>query len=186
MQELPVTEAGALDRLKADIAHFARVQNAPVTAGFLVKLFCLTPGFGFVFRRRLSEAAVAVPVVGRLLRRWIWARTSVRYGSELAISTYIGGGLYVPHPYGIVVGHGRIGRNVTLLQDVTIGNLKGVDGQGAIISDGCYIGAGARILGDITLGEQAVIGANSVVRIDVPAGAVAAGVPATVRVKGTP
>jgi len=179
-----MTEAGVLDRLKADIAHFARAQNVPVTPGFLVKLFWLTPGFGFVFRRRLSEASVAVPVIGRLLRRWLWARTSVRYGSELAISTYIGGGLYVPHPYGIVVGHGRIGRNVTLLQDVTIGNLKGVDGQGTIVSDGCYIGAGAKILGDIALGEHAVIGANSVVRIDVPAGAIAAGVPATIRMKG--
>ena len=183
MLDAPPDREGALDRLKADIAHFARRQNAAITPSFLVKLFWLTPGFGFVFHRRLSEAMVAIPLIGRLLRRWLWARTCVRYGSELAIDTHIGGGLYIPHPYGIVVGHGRIGRDVTLLQDVTIGNLKGVDGQGAVIADGCYIGAGARILGDITLGENAVVGANSVVRTDVPAGAVAVGIPATIRIK---
>lgn len=170
----------ARDRFRADIAHFARRQEAHVTGGFVIKQLLLTPGFAFVFRRRLSEAVVAVPGIGRLLRRWIWARTCVRYGSELAISTEIGGGLYVPHPYGIVVGHGRIGRNVTLLQGVTIGNLSGTDGRGTIVEDGCYVGAGAKLLGDITLGAHAVIGANSVVRIDVPPGATAVGIPARI------
>ncbi len=175
-----VTQDGPFDRLRADISHFARRQNAVVSPGFLVRLFLLTPGFGFVLRRRLSEAAVAVPGIGRLLRRWIWARTCVRYGSELAISTPIGGGLYVPHPFGIIVGHGRIGRDVTLLQDVTIGNVAGIDGRGTIVADGCYIGAGAKVLGDITLGKQAVVGANSVVRINIPAGATAVGIPARI------
>lgn len=175
-----MTDDTAFGRLKDDIAHFACRQDSPVSIGFLVRLFLLTPGFGFVFRRRLSEAAVAVPGIGRLLRRWLWARSCVRYGSELAISTEIGGGLYVPHPFGIVVGHGRIGRNVTLLQGVTIGNLAGTDGRGAIVADGCYIGAGATLLGDISLGEDAVIGAGSVVLTDVPAGATAVGTPARI------
>jgi serine O-acetyltransferase len=175
----------ALERLKADISHFARRQKTPISIGFLFKLFLLTPGFGFVFRRRISEAVVTVPLIGRLLRRWIWARTCVRYGSELAISTEIGGGLYVPHPFGVVVGHGRIGVNVTLLQGVTIGNISGTDGTGTIIEDGCYIGAGAKLLGDITIGKNSVVGANSVVRIDVPAGATAVGIPARIIIPKT-
>ncbi len=173
-------QEGVGDRLWADIAHYARRQNSRISFGFLVKLFLLTPGFGFVFRRRLAEAAVAIPGVGRVLRRWIWARTCVRYGSELAISTEIGGGLYIPHPFGIVVGHGRIGKNVTLLQGVTIGNLKGIDGSGTILADDCYIGAGAKLLGDIAIGDHAIIGANSVVINDVPPGATVVGVPARI------
>jgi serine O-acetyltransferase len=172
----------ALDKLRADMSHFARRQEASISIGFLFKFFLLTPGFGFVFRRPISEAVVTVPLIGRLLRRWIWARTCVRYGAELAISTEIGGGLYVPHPFGVVVGHGRIGVNVTLLQGVTIGNISGRDGTGTgtIIEDGSYIGAGAKQLGNITIGQNSVIGANSVMRIYVPSGATAVDIPARI------
>ena len=62
---------------------------------------------------------------------------------------------------------------------VTIGGRSGISGV-PIIEDEVFIGAGAKILGDVTIGKGATIGANAVVLQSVPAGAVVAGVPARV------
>jgi len=170
----------ARDRLRADIANYAHQQRAEISPSFLFKLFFLTPGFSLVLGRRIQEGSVKIPFVGRGLRRLLWARSCIRHGCELAIGTPIGGGLYIPHPFAIVIGYGTIGRNVTILQGVTIGNRAGTDGSGTIIADGCYLGAGAKILGDVVVGENATVGANSVVLGDVPPGATAVGIPAKI------
>jgi tetrahydrodipicolinate N-succinyltransferase len=86
----------------------------------------------------------------------------------------------IPHPVGIVVGRGcLIGKNVTILQNVTLG-IRGWDERtdGPTIGDNVRICCGAIVLGDITLGDNSTIGANAVVLSDVPEGAVVAGVPA--------
>lgn len=79
---------------------------------------------------------------------------------------------------GVVI-HARaeIGNDCTLAQNVTIGRNPGHDGVPRL-GDRVYVGAGAVILGDIRVHDDAVIGANSVVNRDVPAGAIVAGVPA--------
>ena len=72
----------------------------------------------------------------------------------------------------------RIGDNVTITHHVTIG---GYQGSGLpVIGDNVYIGAGARILGGIKIGNNAKIGANAVVLIDVPENATAVGIPARI------
>ena len=73
----------------------------------------------------------------------------------------------------------RIGSNVTLVHGITIGmrNVRGFP----TIADDVFIGAGARVLGEIRVGEGAKIGANAVVLTDVPAGATAVGVPAEIK-----
>ena len=87
--------------------------------------------------------------------------------------------LKLPHPVGVV-----IHRNVTINQEcmimqlVTIGQLA--DGAVPSIGRGVYVGAGAKILGGITIGDHATIGANAVVLTDVPANATAVGVPARI------
>lgn len=83
---------------------------------------------------------------------------------------------------GIVV-HARcvIGNNVKISQNVTIGGRSGHLAV-PIIEDDVEIGAGACILGPVTIGRGAKIGANAVVLINVPAGAIAVGVPAKLRV----
>jgi serine O-acetyltransferase len=100
------------------------------------------------------------------------------HGLDIVPTVPIGGGLYLPHTVGTVVMAQSIGRNVTLVSNVTIGMRH----QAAfpIIGNDVYIGAGARVLGPITVGDGAVIGANAVVLCDVPPHATAVGVPARI------
>lgn len=113
-----------------------------------------------------------------VVRHRFW---SVVSGADIPINSKIGGGLLIPHPNGIVIHPGaEIGPNCLLFQQVTIG-----DAHGAVPRLGGHVdvGAGARLIGPITIGDHARIGANAVVTIDVPAGATAVGVPAKI-VKG--
>ncbi len=75
----------------------------------------------------------------------------------------------LPHPYGIVI-HSRalIGERVTIMQQVTIGGKDLGENVAPVIGDDVYIGAGARVLGAIRIGNGAMIGANAVVTRDVP------------------
>jgi serine O-acetyltransferase/putative colanic acid biosynthesis acetyltransferase WcaB len=84
------------------------------------------------------------------------------------------------HGVGLVVNDGaRIGSNVVLRHGVTIGN-SGKTDECPIIGDNVEIGAGAQLIGPISIGPGAIIGANAVVLTDVPAGAIAVGVPARI------
>ena len=84
--------------------------------------------------------------------------------------------LILPHPYGIVI-HSKtvLGNNVVLMQQSTIG-ARDVDDRAPVLGDEVFVGAGARILGGITIGERAKIGANAVVTKDVPADATVVGI----------
>jgi len=96
------------------------------------------------------------------------------------ISTRLPRGTSLPHPVGIVVGHGtEVGSNVTIRQNVTIGRPEPEPSAGyPNIADDVSIGAGSVVLGDIDLGEGCVVGANSVVLDDVRPGSTVAGSPA--------
>lgn len=100
------------------------------------------------------------------------------YGLDISPDIPIGGGLYIAHPVGTVVHAESIGRNCSIIAAVTIGMRN--KHEFPVLEDNVFIGAGARVLGGITLGENSVIGANAVVVKDVPAGATAVGIPAKV------
>ena len=88
----------------------------------------------------------------------------------------IGPGLRLPHPFGIVIGHGvRIGQGCTLLHNVTVQR-----GDGTTVGDHAVLTTGVTVLAGAHVGPGAVIGAHSVVRGAIPAGAVAVGAPARV------
>ena len=84
----------------------------------------------------------------------------------------------IPHPNGIVIhSAAKIGPNCLIFQQVTIGSAHGgVPALGGHVD----IGAGAKIIGAVRIGDHAKIGANAVVLIDVPAGATAVGTPARI------
>lgn len=102
-------------------------------------------------------------------------------GIELPCEARVGRRLRIEHFGGIIVsGDAVIGDDVVIRQGVTIG-LKRAHERGApVIGNRVDIGAGAKLLGAITIGDDAVIGANAVVIKDVPAGALAVGIPARI------
>jgi serine O-acetyltransferase len=109
--------------------------------------------------------------------KWRFRMWSVICGADIGLGANIGGGLLLPHPNGVVIhGSAVIGNNCRIMQQVTIGQLAADDVPK--IGNGVYIGAGAKVLGPIVVGDHAAIGANSVVLIDVPRAATAVGVPA--------
>jgi serine acetyltransferase len=141
--------------------------------------------------------AVAVARLGKLQRdsphRWVRAltrhvhrrlyrRVRNRYGIELPWTVELGRRAVFEHQGGIVIhGYAGIGDDCVIRQGVTIGNRRSeapydAPRLGARVS----VGAGAQILGDVRIGDDARIGANAVVLRDVPRGATAVGVPAEV------
>ena len=102
------------------------------------------------------------------------------YGIEIASTTKIGRRLSIPHQSGIVIHYrAEIGDDCHVLQNVTIG---AVPGQHEVpkIGNRVFISAGAVILGNVTVGDDAKIGPNAVVIANIPAGATATAVPARV------
>lgn len=104
------------------------------------------------------------------------------YGIELPFEAKVGRRVIVEHQGAIVVhGNSVIGDDCILRQGVTLGIRKMSDVNAApILGNGVDIGAGAKILGSVRIGNDAKIGANAVVLKDVPAHATAIGVPAQV------
>ena len=118
-------------------------------------------------------------LVLRRLARVRYEVLSVLTGCDVGINARFGSNLRLPHPVGVVI-HERavIGDDCMLMQQVTIGMLA--DHRVPTIGSRVYVGTGAKVLGGIQIGDDARIGANAVVLIDVPAGATAVGIPARI------
>lgn len=115
----------------------------------------------------------------QLYRKWAVLRYrfwSVVTGADIPLKTRIGGGLLMPHPNGIVIHPDVvIGPNCLLMQQVTLGfRGEGVPRLGGHVD----VGTGAKLLGKITLGDDAVVGACALVIADVAPGTTVFGVPA--------
>jgi serine O-acetyltransferase len=113
-------------------------------------------------------------------------RSAYRFtGAEIHPSARIGPGLRLAHPNGVVIGAGVvIDENVVIYQQVSLGGRRtgatGLEERYPHIGANCIIYAGAKVIGPVHVGAGAQVGANAVVLADVPAGAVAVGVPARV------
>ncbi len=117
------------------------------------------------------------------LARMVSQRARRKTGIEIHPGATIGEGLFIDHGMGIVIGEtAEIGNNVTLFHGVTLGGIGGEKGEKRhpTVGDDVLIGAGAKILGPITIGKGAKIGANAVVLEDVPAYTTAVGIPAKI------
>lgn len=128
-------------------------------------------------------------VAHRLYRaRWFLAARAVNHfvRATTAIDIHpgatIGRNFFIDHGFVVIGETAQIGDDVTIYQCVTLGGTSpdnGVAGKRhPTISDGAIIGSGAQVLGPITVGPRARVGANAVVTRDVPAGAVMVGIPA--------
>ncbi len=102
-------------------------------------------------------------------------------GASLSPQARIGRGLYVGHFGSIFIGATTIGENCTLSHEVTIGVAGRSDKRGLPqFGDRVFIGAGAKIIGPINIGNDVAVGANAVVTMDLPDCAVAVGIPAKI------
>lgn len=119
----------------------------------------------------------------RIIEKYLKKKQLKHYSCLISSDAIIGRHVRFPHPTGIVIGGGvQIGNFVDVYQHVTIGShgKKGLDMAYPIIEDNAKIFAGSTVIGGIVVGKKSVIGANSVVAINVPADGIAVGSPARV------
>lgn len=106
-------------------------------------------------------------------------------GVEIHPGAVLGRRLFIDHGMGVVIGEtAEVGEDVTIFHGTTLGGTSMTKGKRhPTVGDRVIIGAGAKVLGPINVGDDAKIGANAVVVKDVPDGSVALGVPASVKRK---
>jgi serine O-acetyltransferase len=111
---------------------------------------------------------------------YLQSRSSELFQVDINPATRIGKGVFIDHGTGIVIGETAvIGDDVSMLQGVTLGGTGAEQGdRHPKVGKGVLLGAGAKVLGNITIGDYAKVASGSVVLKPVPAGCTAAGVPA--------
>jgi len=159
--------------LSMDPAATSRIEVVLTYAGFHALLF---------YRLAHWMSKKRVPFVPRVLSQFARFIT----GIEIHPGAMIGSGLFIDHGMGVVIGETtEIGDNVTLFQGVTLGGTGKQRGKRhPTLGSHVVVGAGAKVLGPITIGDYVKIGANSVVLQDVPDHSTVVGIPGRiVRIK---
>lgn len=176
-QESAEAKPGAFSRMRADIRSvFERDPAARSTLEVLLSY----PGLHAVWGHRLSHWLWNHRQ--KLLARWFSQIMRGLTGIEIHPGATIGPEFFIDHGMGVVIGEtAEIGAQVTLYHGVTLGGTSLNKGKRhPTLEDNVVVGAGAKILGAITIGENSRIGANAVVVKSVPPNAVVVGVPGQV------
>lgn len=111
------------------------------------------------------------------LRYLLWGRHS---SFIIPYDVTVGAGVKLDHPYSTILNAKSIGRNLRIKNNVTIGNKNDDENLRPVIGDNVYIGAGAIIIGNITIGDNVTIGAGTVAVKSIPANSIAVGNPARI------
>jgi serine O-acetyltransferase len=165
--------------VRADIARFREEAPGlrPVVRGLL------SQGFQALFVYRVFRWCYERGIPTQPLRFLVERFTEITTGISLPAPARIGKGLRIHHFGGIIVhSEVNIGEYCTLYHGVTLGDLGGWGGAPRI-GNHVLIGTGAKLLGNIEVGDYCHIGANAVVRTSVPAGCLAVGVPAVIKLR---
>ena len=168
-----------LTYLKADL-----LRLAPTNPSFFsLMTHSLHPRFFPVFFVRVSRYFYCHKLFRFLSPIFTWFNVII-FGIEVTPKCDIGPGLMLPHTFGTVIGANKIGPNATIFQGSTIG-ASSLDiafdiNKRPVIGCHLIVGAGAKVLGDLTLGDNVTIGANSVVIKSVADAMVVAGIPAKI------
>jgi serine O-acetyltransferase len=176
--------ARVVKEVRRDV-HAARDRDPAASGVSKVEIVATWPGIHALLAYRVAHALAGsgVPLLPRLISMFTRAVT----GIEIHPAARIGKGLFIDHGAGVVIGEtAEIGDDVTLYQGVTLGGTGFAAGKRhPTVQDNVTIGSGAKLLGPITIGHGAKIGANSVVITDVPPNSTVVGNPGhPVRVDG--
>lgn len=154
----------------------ATQERDPAAKG-LLEIALLYPGFHAIVFHRLAHFVwnLKIPFFPRAISQFARFLT----GIEIHPGAQIGEGLFIDHGMGVVIGETSIiGNDVTLFQGVTLGGTgKEIGKRHPTLGNNVVVGTGAKILGNIHVGDNSYIGANAVILKDVPANATVVGVP---------
>lgn len=169
-----MTTPSVLSLLKEDVR--TALQRDPAARSFLEVALCY-PGVHAMWGYRLAHACWNRG--WKLIAKIIAAKFRWFTGIEIHPAARIGRRFFIDHGMGVVIGETTmIGNDVTLYQGVTLGGTGKEKGKRhPTLADRVIIGAGAKVLGNNTIGEGSVIGASSVVLMDVPPNSTVVGVP---------
>ncbi|WP_281069983.1 serine O-acetyltransferase [Pelomicrobium methylotrophicum] len=163
------------DRIREDIASVFHRDPAARNAWEVITCY---PGFHAIVIHRLSHRLWTLGF--KWLARFISHIGRWLTGIEIHPGARIGRRFFIDHGMGVVIGEtAEIGDDCTLYHGVTLGGTSWNKGKRhPTLGKGVVIGAGAKVLGPITIGDGAKIGSNAVVVKDVPPGATVVGIPA--------
>jgi cysteinyl-tRNA synthetase len=142
-----------------------------------IEVFLAYPGFHAILIHRINHMLwhAGIPVIPRVFSHIARFLT----GIEIHPAARIGAGMVIDHGMGVVIGEtAEVGENCLLYQGVTLGGTGKEKGKRhPTLKDNVVVGSGAKILGAITVGNNVIIGANSVILKSVPDNAICVGVP---------
>lgn len=165
------------EQIKED---FHTPQKKDPAFNHFLELFLNYPGLIAIVHYRIAHRfhKKGFKLIARLIMGWTQFLTNI----DIHPAAYIGRRVFIDHGIGVVIGEtAQIGNDVTIYQGVSLGgvSLERTKRHPTILHS-AIIGAGAKVLGDIVIGEHAKIGSNSVVIKDVPDKSTAVGIPARV------
>ena len=171
---------GFREAVRADVDVACGFRSEPKSGSYvrdILRLCVATDAFAaqVLYRAKAAMQAKGVPLLPNLAHRFAIVFGQVSIGNPVIVAP----GVYLPHGMVVIDGITRVGSGTSIAPFVTIG-LKAGNFAGPNVGAGVNIGTGAKVLGNIEVGDGASIGANSVVTKDVAANTTVAGVPARV------
>jgi serine O-acetyltransferase len=165
----------AFGRISEDIRNI--MEKDPAARSRAEVFFCY-PGFHILLFHRAAHAAWNAGLKFRA--RFVSQTGRLLTGIEIHPAAKIGRRVFIDHGMGLVIGEtAEVGDDVTLYHGVTLGGVSlKQEKRHPTIGNCVVVGSGAQVLGPVTVGEKALIGANAVVLSDVPAGVTMVGIPA--------
>lgn len=169
-----------MTRIREDIRN---VFNQDPSARSSIEVILTYPGLHAIWMHRVAHRLWKMNL--KLLGRSIAQFSRFMTGIEIHPGATIGRRFFIDHGMGVVIGETAIiGDDVTIFQGVTLGGTgKETGKRHPTLGNGVLVSAGARVLGDISVGDASKIGASSVVLKDVPANATVVGIPGRVVVQ---
>ena len=172
-----------LDDLAVNWQHRG-IAERPTGLSDIIRSFADVRFLPVLVLRVAGSANARGGVLGKAVSRFVSLANRLLFGVECAAQTEIGPGLYFPHTGGIVIGAARLGSGCVVYHQVTLGaqtiDMPFTPSLRPTVGDNVVLSAGCKVLGGVTIGAGAIVGANAVVTKDVAAGTVVGGVPATI------